>query len=571
VQAHLAAAPGDFLGAAKVTLEHLQSSDWMDEETDALHLSFSTYNSRAKVFALTDVSVAFGDYGYVQPRVVASSVVMDPYSSKAYFALDALYLCAVIYPLYSELKDIWSFCRGLGCVKGLAAYSGFWNLVDWMTIGISVLQSICWVLCCLAMQAESLQDMLEGDVPKGTLSPRVMQLGSGALDAVRADLAHVVRLFFWLHLVMTANVFFIMLKFFKAFQANPKLQLVTHTLTSAAGDIFHFLVVASTVFIGFSLIGHIVFGGDIVAFSSFPRSMNTAFTVLMGDFDWYSQESVSDVSLASGVPYLLLSLWFWLFMVLNFLVLLNMLMAIILDHYNDCFEQVKQDPEARALWVQAWGYLKRSWKTQGFIPLSTLLCRLLDEEQPAHQGELVTYDSLMEEFSMTAEQADFLMKWLKKEAKIRQIRSEGGEDKTLARMRQVEGFMEGMAEMLHILSLNVSQCSSTLRELGHLGLQGGSSVEERAGQLDVDEHAEFADQMQRQDNSMQQLGRVAGVLREVLAHVGLPAQPNLPGVQFPQSVLGPPPSSKAPSVLGSLPASCCSISRAQRGAPLAGS
>lgn len=514
---HLASQPQDYLGAAAHTMRRLEGSGWIDEDTDSLQLVFSTYNEHSRMFATTEVTVGFDSTGYVEPVVVSSAVIADPYPAVAIFVLDALYICCILYPLYSEARDLSSWCRAVGCLKGIRGYTSFWNGVDWMNIAVGVVQAVNWIRCYLAIQNDSIQELIQGDVRKEHIYPDVMGLDTDALDIIRDDLAHIIRLFFYLHIVMAVSVFIIMLKFFKAFQANPKLQLVTNTLTNAASDIFHFCIVAFAVFVTYAMIGHILFGGDLVSFSTIRRSLNTVFTTLMGDFGWYCQESESDVGLGSGVPWFLVVVWFWSFMVFNFLILMNMLMAIILEHYADCFSQVKTDPDACALWVQAKRYARQLRRTQGFVPLSQILCQLVDEQQGAHPGEKVTSSSLIQALHVPEAQAAFLMEWLSKEAKKRMKETEGGQDTQLARMVQVEGFMEGMAEILRIILLNVSQCNKALQELQ----QGPIPAEDQDGaRPERDAGAGFAKTLQVQNEDMEDLNEVVSVLRDVVAHLG---------------------------------------------------
>merc|ERR1719230_1925350 len=101
---------------------------------------------------------------------------------------------------------------------------------------------------------------------------------------------------------MGAATVAILMKFFKAFQANPRLQLVTNTLVRAGSDIFHFSVVFLAVFLGFAVTGHILLGNDILQFRSFSNSIDTCFIVLMGEFGWYESVSNTDDSLSSGLP-----------------------------------------------------------------------------------------------------------------------------------------------------------------------------------------------------------------------------------------------------------------------------
>ena len=122
----------------------------------------------------------------------------------------------------------------------------------------------------------------------------------------------------------------IVLRFFKAFRANLRLNVVTMTLLNAAEEIFHFFIVFFTIFICFATIAHVLFGNDIAEFSSIVQSLKTSFNTLMGDFGWYTDFSGNELSsefLPSGIPQLFLLIWFFSYMVFVLLLLMNMLMA----------------------------------------------------------------------------------------------------------------------------------------------------------------------------------------------------------------------------------------------------
>merc|ERR1719161_3067917 len=123
-----------------------------------------------------------------------------------------------------------------------------------------------------------------------------MTLSTAALEDVQDKFNAIMSLFFKMHLAMGGAAISIMLKFFKAFQANPRLQLVTNTLVKAGSDIFHFSVVFLAVFLGFAVTGHILLGNDLVQFRSFSNSIDTCFIVLMGEFGWYDDVSHVDDS-----------------------------------------------------------------------------------------------------------------------------------------------------------------------------------------------------------------------------------------------------------------------------------
>merc|ERR1719487_1514337 len=102
--------------------------------------------------------------------------------------------------------------------------------------------------------------------------------------------------------------------------------MVTKTLASAANDIAHFGVVFTTVFCIYALSGMILFGQELFEYANFGRSLNTCWRILLGDFDW---ERMNDVGrLEAGI-------WFWTFTILVLQVMLNMLLAVIMDVYTE--------------------------------------------------------------------------------------------------------------------------------------------------------------------------------------------------------------------------------------------
>lgn len=141
----------------------------------------------------------------------------------------------------------------------------------------------------------------------------------------------------------------ILLRIFKAFQSQPRLYVIQHTLTEAFVDIVHFLIMFIIVFINFSLGGYLLFGAHLDAWNTPDRALNTSFQALMGDFDYEAMYAVSPVNTI---------IWFVLFMILVFLIIVNMFLAIIIDSYS----KVKRNStSAITLWEQV-ADLYQSWR-----------------------------------------------------------------------------------------------------------------------------------------------------------------------------------------------------------------
>eukprot|EP00746_Dinoflagellata_sp_MGD_P029188 gnl/MRDRNA2_/MRDRNA2_169041_c0_seq1.p1 gnl/MRDRNA2_/MRDRNA2_169041_c0~~gnl/MRDRNA2_/MRDRNA2_169041_c0_seq1.p1 ORF type:complete len:287 (-),score=45.95 gnl/MRDRNA2_/MRDRNA2_169041_c0_seq1:324-1184(-) len=92
-----------------------------------------------------------------------------------------------------------------------------------------------------------------------------------------------------------------------------------------------------------------LFGRQIPEFSTFDRAFTSCFRVLMGDFDY---EAMFAEARLMG------TIWFWLFQTVLVLLMLNMLLAIIMDTYTE----VKGLSSNKETLPEQLGTLLRRWR-----------------------------------------------------------------------------------------------------------------------------------------------------------------------------------------------------------------
>lgn len=415
--------PGDLLYAARAGLQYEWQTNWRYQDSTWMAMVVITWSNSASMFTLTSARVTFDDWGFVIPQCLARTAIIRPYKNKLIFGLDALYLILLLMPTVAEARAIAKLIASLGFVPGLYSYADFWNMVDWFGILLGWSNVTLWIMLVQSAHQSNIQDLLDGNYH---LKPGAMDLSINAIDGLEKSLEINLDLVFNLQIFMGINMLSIMMKFFKAFQSNPRLQLVTSTLIKGASELFHFSIVFLAIFLGFAVSGFILFGNDIVNFSSFQRSILTAWLVLLGDFGWYSDTVVTDRVLASGLPKVVLDVWFIFYTMLVLLVLLNMLLAIVMDHYIDLVAKVRNAKDAPPIWKQARRYASRllSSRGKGFIPLEDLLAKL-SERKEVQPEEVVTEDTLIEMVQMKDEQAhtlfeDLLIPYAAEKKKSRQ-------------------------------------------------------------------------------------------------------------------------------------------------------
>lgn len=110
---------------------------------------------------------------------------------------------------------------------------------------------------------------------------------------------------------------------------QPRLGVITRSLRLALPDLLHFALVAGAVFLGHAMMAFLIFGSAVPEFSGFGASVATCFSMLLGDAGDVPARlgALGGVQGAAGV------LFFVAFELVVFLVMLNLLLAIIVDAF----------------------------------------------------------------------------------------------------------------------------------------------------------------------------------------------------------------------------------------------
>ena len=116
------------------------------------------------------------------------------------------------------------------------------------------------------------------------------------------------------------------LRLLKVLDFQPKLALVTKTVLNAGWELFHFVLVFGMQTMAFSAGAHIAFGSIHLKFATYGDSISTCFNLFLGDTSTHDDLSQSDRAMGWY-------LFFLTYMLLQFFILLNILLAILVDAY----------------------------------------------------------------------------------------------------------------------------------------------------------------------------------------------------------------------------------------------
>eukprot|EP00798_Chlamydomonas_sp_ICE-L_P008812 gene8812-33683_t len=124
------------------------------------------------------------------------------------------------------------------------------------------------------------------------------------------------------------NVLLVIARILKRMDFQPRLGVVTRSMWHAGPDLLHFAVVASMVFIAYAMMAHVIFGNAVSKFATLGDSITYCFEMLLGNIDVHKElQDLGGVLAFSG------ELFFWTYELFVYLVLLNFLLAIIVDAF----------------------------------------------------------------------------------------------------------------------------------------------------------------------------------------------------------------------------------------------
>eukprot|EP00913_Durusdinium_trenchii_P006943 g6531.t1 len=281
----------------------LENSTWLTSDTDHWKITMVLYNPDFDILTVTGIHFLLARSGRIWKQITFMSLKMAPYANLWPLCWEILFFGSIFTIFIEEVYEVVSGLlatrvRGrCKCVSFFREYISVWNLIDWVSIILAFTLLGMWILTCEDRKA--------------------LQVAVEALIATCSS-ADQNTCFY---------PFCILLRLFKTFSLQPRLAVVTRTLWASFADLAHFGIIFLSVFVTFVFMAMGFFGRTVEGYSSFHIAFVTLFRALMGDLDFDAMEEQAGRVIA-GIFHLA-------FMLTMLLILLNMLIAIIMDVYAE--------------------------------------------------------------------------------------------------------------------------------------------------------------------------------------------------------------------------------------------
>lgn len=354
--------PSSTLKEIHTQLDYLFERAWLDDQSTRLTLKALVLNAEISPPRIETVKAifSFSRGGGVFATMRFETLFLRAFSNFTSKAVDVMWVFMLIIMTVYVVVDTCIACRRKRCKEHM------WKLVN----------ILAWVNVILSWF--NILGFLIQDSYRKQVNEKLEELdAAGDDESLRQALApemhkltdDMVNFAMWYRLLITYMNILLMIRCFLVLEFQPRLAVVIATLKATSIDLAHFLIVFVPTFLAYAIAGMCIFGRRVDEFSSLDRAIGTCFKIAMeSEYDWETLSAEDFFTTAS---------WVWTFLLLIVLLLLNMVLAIIMDVYTEVRNAAGN---SETVWENIKFIVRRVWLCRDWISDEVLLSNL--EQMP---------------------------------------------------------------------------------------------------------------------------------------------------------------------------------------------
>jgi hypothetical protein len=310
-----------------------EKGDWLNVATKELLITIPTLNSEIPGFVVTTLQLNFRSGGYIQPSYTTTPTLANHYPNTHTIVLDVLvvlwfspWMLFLTITAYAKKRyqqsqqnateTLKKSHKGVMDIIRTCAFPDGWLAIDVLRGPAVHAFYIVVVITQFAMTDADFQENITS-LQDGSRS------GDDALEPLIKSFKYIARLSVLTRLLATIAVFILGLRVLNTFRNHVGLSVLSRSVRRALCWCGAFSVTFLVIFATFAVSGAVLFGSHVHEFSSLLISMTTCVNMLFGQFDF---DVIGDIDYSV--------VFYWGFMALETFVLLNIVLAIVVDAYN---------------------------------------------------------------------------------------------------------------------------------------------------------------------------------------------------------------------------------------------
>eukprot|EP00943_MAST-04B_sp_MAST-4B-sp1_P005476 g5476.t1 len=326
---------------ASKLLQYMKTGYFIDQQTNKVTVQFMTYNGNTGYFGLVKVAFVYQEDGKIDVvetiRIVDVETYNDTSAVVFRFSLEILFALFMFFEFLWEINELIQakIFRG----SFLLYFQSMWNYIDILSIILQFLQLGMWynlnfeyLFKFAPLKRQNVYESLSSNGRYLYTGENMTSYStSPGLEQLRKDMATLETMANIREDIRTLSVICIVLavlRLLKLLDFQPKLGLVTRTIEKAKNDLAHFILIFILINAVYAICGLVIFGEICESFSTFDKAVETVGLLFMQSNVETIHYTMRESSMAN-----VWGLYFYSFILINVFIMLNILLAILVDAY----------------------------------------------------------------------------------------------------------------------------------------------------------------------------------------------------------------------------------------------
>lgn len=289
------------------------------------------------------VNFIFSRGGGIYAEVVIQSLVLKDDKKVVFSAF--VWICTLI---GNTIATPGRTCSAWRKGKLMTHLKRSWNLLEWFLIMFGWIIIMAFVMERWSMRKFHEHYSTYSKARKTSPASELESLDIGWMNTIHTNLYNAGLIDSFLVSLVANYHIFLILRFFVASRGQRRLAIVVKTFQHAAIDLVHLFAVVCLFFFAYVMAGHILFGSRMPRFATVEGALAYVIQiVLQKEFDFHK---------LSEENFWTAAVWVYSFVVLVVLVMVNIVLAMIYDHYGEVRREVSDDDSmwftAARIWSQ---------------------------------------------------------------------------------------------------------------------------------------------------------------------------------------------------------------------------
>jgi len=343
----------------------LKHYNWIDDASDSLQVQAAMLHAEAEppLFVMFEARFDFRRSGHIEKnlRVFITSTEMFPAWIDVF--LHIMWACLLCFLLFTTTFEAMSTYLSQ---KKRAMFILTKGLVsDWVVITFSIGVAIGFFLI-----EYSINELIQHVMDMPTIDKMSFQseiddykdAWSDILDRVDGVSTYFDTFrvsLFWYSIAVASQLV-------KFFAGQPKMSQLLAALSSAQEDLLHFMLLFAILFATFAIAGFMMYGFLLKEWSTLPRAVASTLRALMGKIELDEMFASAPISTVA---------WYGMFITAMVIITLNLLVALVYDHYTLVQAQAGAVPGIFSQLGWVWKDLRKRTREESCWWKLTACCR----------------------------------------------------------------------------------------------------------------------------------------------------------------------------------------------------